>query len=410
MIPVFFGVYLFLLQGNNKQPKKNMIRFSLVFDRKKEIKTRKKGLVQIECYQNGLRKYKTTKLYLAENEWNFKRNEPRDSTHQIFVRKKLSDIENYQREVVREKGDITLSDLDQYQKKVENNTPQIPKHTFTDFCHEELKKQSSVVKHISYQNDSITIKLLLKYKPTIEFEDLTYSFIDGFETFLVSQKNNPTTRNKRHIIVGKYILKALKNKHITYNPYTDFVKPKALCRETYLTPDERKRFEDLIFEPTEKVLKLVRDMYLFSSVTGLRWGDISRLKKENFLKTDKGISLDVVTQKTGDRLTLPLENISNGLAQKIIEDYWPKTDKAVVFHIAGGTVNRKLKVLAKLAKINKHITFHSSRHTAATNITQVLGIRMAQGILCHRDIRTTQRYTHISQTERDKAIENANWN
>ena len=54
-------------------------------------------------------------------------------------------------------------------------------------------------------------------------------------------------------------------------------------------------------------------------------------------------------------------------------------------------------------KINKKITVHSLRHSYATHlIEQGTDIRLVQEILGHKDIRTTQIYTHISSANISK--------
>jgi len=53
--------------------------------------------------------------------------------------------------------------------------------------------------------------------------------------------------------------------------------------------------------------------------------------------------------------------------------------------------------------INKRITVHSLRHSYATHlIEQGTDIRLVQEILGHKDIRTTQIYTHISSAQISK--------
>ena len=66
-----------------------------------------------------------------------------------------------------------------------------------------------------------------------------------------------------------------------------------------------------------------------------------------------------------------------------------------------------LKRIAKLCKIEKHISWHTARHTFATEICLQNGvpIETISRMLGHTDVKTTQIYAKISNTviQRDMA-------
>ena len=53
-------------------------KYTLVFDRKKEILKKGKGLVQIQVYLDGGRRFFSTKHYLTAKEWDIKNNSTKD--------------------------------------------------------------------------------------------------------------------------------------------------------------------------------------------------------------------------------------------------------------------------------------------------------------------------------------------
>lgn len=76
-------------------------------------------------------------------------------------------------------------------------------------------------------------------------------------------------------------------------------------------------------------------------------------------------------------------------------------------HIHETLIQRAIREAARLAKIDKHVTPHTLRHSFATHLlqnnydTQHLriwaGVRTIQELLGHKDVKTTMIYTHVLQ-------------
>ena len=72
-------------------------------------------------------------------------------------------------------------------------------------------------------------------------------------------------------------------------------------------------------------------------------------------------------------------------------------DKKRIFQgLTNQYVNRSLKEIAKLAGIDKPVTFHTARHTNATYLLyQGVNVTTVQKILGHKKLQTTQIYSKV---------------
>jgi integron integrase len=74
----------------------------------------------------------------------------------------------------------------------------------------------------------------------------------------------------------------------------------------------------------------------------------------------------------------------------------PRTGIQRRHHLHPSTLQKAVRKAAKLARIPKHITCHSLRHSFATHLLENgYDIRTVQDLLGHKDVRTTMIYTHV---------------
>ena len=140
---------------------------------------------------------------------------------------------------------------------------------------------------------------------------------------------------------------------------------------------------------------IVKKAFLFSCFTGLRYSDMKTLKWSEIHKAADGKTLYIEHQqvKTKNKVTIPLSN--EALKWMPLKS----KDDDRVFHqlrITSTTVEVVLGEWMQEAGIKKHITYHCSRHTAATLLlTLGADLYTVSKILGHRSIRMTEVYAKI---------------
>ncbi len=254
-------------------------------------------------------------------------------------------------------------------------------------------RQSTRVCHLS------TLKHLKSFAPELRFKDLTYQFLVDFENYLISISQHRNTIAKHMKQLKRYINLAVGQGliDIRYHPFTNYKIQTEETVKAYLAPEELESIEQLPLHSCHG-LSRCRDIFLFSCYTGLRFSDIVRLRKANFQKIDNIWWLVFSTQKTEIIVRLPLSLLSQGKALPIFRKY--RHNKCgTLFALSensNSNVNKLLKVLARMARIDKRISFHTARHTFATLLLyRGAQITTVQRLLGHKSIRTTEIYSAI---------------
>ena len=238
---------------------------------------------------------------------------------------------------------------------------------------------------------------LTKYRgEKILLSDPDDRYTKGFVLYLstaISRTSGTTLKtSSQHNIytsLKTIVHQAIKDNLLTTDP-TKSIDPlrMVLPHKEFLTEEELKR---LIRTPCSK--EIVKRSFLFCCFTGLRISDVRELTWKKVTFVEQGAHINYRQKKTKIENYVPLsENAISVLPPK--DD---KSDSDLVFTLSPETTIRKtLKEWMTNAKINKHITFHSSRHTCATLLLNSgVDIYTVKEILGHTDIGTTMKYTKV---------------
>ncbi|MCU0326581.1 MAG: site-specific integrase [Spirosomaceae bacterium] len=395
------------------------IELRVIYNRKKQLNKKGEGLVQIEAYQNGLRKYFSTGVKVTPAQWKPKPNKDiyvSDSHLNLLIVNKKAHLRKYRDTFVAIHGSMKLSDFDGF-KDVDSGSRNKVQLTFFDFYEEQLKVEKSNVKFITWSQQRRNLLLMREcFADGLTFEQLTYSAIEKYDQFLKKRKGRGGKMKlnsvaKRHRQTLKFVKIAIKKGYLreSQNPYLTFERKTETVNKEYLTKEERQRVEQMVFEPHEKLIEMARDMFLFSCYTGLRYSDIHGLTDSNFTENEKGLRLSFVAQKTQKALNLPLYSLFDGKPQVIAQKYIGNGAKRLFYGMTNPKANKLIKEIAERVEINKKLTFHDSRDTFGTHAVRKLPITAVQNLMQHSDIRTTKGYLHLSDVERDELLENIKW-
>ena len=157
----------------------------------------------------------------------------------------------------------------------------------------------------------------------------------------------------------------------------------------------------LMTTPVEKPqLQFVRDMFIFSTFTGLAYADLKKLSLNDITQAEDGTWwIHIHRQKTDTLSSVRLLDIP----LQIIEKYRSQRTGDKVFNIYGrGYFILLTRELGKVYGFD--LTYHQARHNFGTHITLSLGvpIETVSRMMGHTSISTTQIYAQVTDTKVDE--------
>ena len=238
----------------------------------------------------------------------------------------------------------------------------------------------------------------------ISLKELTPAFITDFEAFLRTDKHLCENSLSVYMLpLRTMVFRAIDNGWLTRDPFHDYKVPKVETTRGFLTKEEIHLLMNA--ELKRKTMQLIRDLYLFCCFTGLSFADLKNLKEEHiqtFFDDSEWIMID--RQKTGVRSTIKLLDYP----KSIMEKYRGLCADGRIFPVPCYSDCRGILLrVAKRCGITKHLTWHMSRHTMATEIclTNGVPIETVSSILGHKDIKTTQIYAKITKEKLNKDMD-----
>jgi site-specific recombinase XerD len=285
---------------------------------------------------------------------------------------------------------------------------------FLDYCEIEKGLSDNTQKNYSRYLKKFVDWLIAIKKEDLKPHDLTPEDIWNYRLFLARYKDKNTkplaklTQNY-YLIALRSLLSFFTDKDIISLPADKIQLPKDAKKEhtvKFLTLDQ---VEKLLLAPNVLTPAGLRDRAILESLfsTGLRIAELVALNREQFksLSDKKDLELGVIGKGKHPR-TVYFSERALDWVKKYLKTR-TDDDKALFIHYRAITasegrltprsIERLVKKYATLGNIPFFTTPHTLRHSYATDLLgQGVDLRTIQEFLGHKNIATTQIYTHVT--------------
>ena len=379
---------------------------------KVEIKERKltagNRSLYLEYYEKGFRKKENLHLYLV----------PDDAPN---ARKINGQTYNKAREIQAQRI-LNPPSFDSKKKKPEENG-QAKTMTWLQWCDDYIQSAidgehcKKMIQHKGVVRKRIAAYLKRIRKPDILLKDVGRDMISGLFKYMRDDYRNPGQIKADGgkladftLVLFEETVKAIFNKAvrdglIPFNPIQDLAKEERFHvpdkHREYLTTDELKRF--LAVETQTQAEQTVQKAFGFSCMTGLRLGDMQRLRWSDIKTVGEVQAVSIIQHKTKRLVTVPL----NDLALSLLPPRPANGEDSIIFPLVKkpDNVAKYVRRIKEKAGIEKDFTYHSSRHSAATlAITAGAELYSVSKILGHGSIVSTQVYASVNMEKKAEAV------
>lgn len=365
---------------------------SVVFDEKKVASKTKTGLVQVRIYHNHKRKFISTNVKVFADQWTEK-SFVKGRADAILLNEQINDTLNKVRECsnecVRQSGDFFFEKFSELYE-IETHVTM----SFIDFMFDRMYKRN--IRKSTLGQHEVVYNKLRRFALIQTFKDITLPNVMKFESWMKESGNRQTSINSHMRILRTYISEAYKLGYIEKDPTINvhFDRGKARTRK-YLTPEELKKVASV---ELHGVHERARDVFMFMCYTSLSYSDAQKFDfhRDCFLKDGKYMLRDT-RLKTGEEYFIVL--IPQAMA--ILEKYDYSLPK-----YSNGRINDLLNGVSIMAGLNKELTCHVARHTAAClALNNGVRIEVVSKMLGHSNINTTQIYAKMLTKEVEDAYD-----
>lgn len=366
------------------------IRF--VFDRKHQATKTKTGLVQIEVTSERKRKWISTGVKLYADQWD-ERRMVINSPDILPLNKKLTEqrqrIQDWVFDLQKRNEEFEFDKLDRFL------AVRLVSDNFIEYVERRVEERTDI-REATRKSQRKLVNSLKAFKRITYFTDLTKKNIVAYDAWLHEKDYMQTTIHSYHKYMKVYINDAIRAEIIDSNPYEGIKIDRGRSKgRKYLTDDEVKAIANA--EITTEGLDRVRDLFLFQCYTGFAYAELTNFDFTKVIERNGRYVVHDTRQKTDE----PFYIVLLSPAVEILKKYDFKLPL-----LTNQQYNLQLKVVASFAKLNKTITSHMGRHTFAVfALNHGAKIENLAKMMGHTDIKTTQIYAQVLNSEVDKEFD-----
>lgn len=270
----------------------------------------------------------------------------------------------------------------------------------------------------SKNNHRITKNVLVdfcksKYRKELTIDKISYDFLLRFVKYLREDREIPNQQNTvaKRLKLLKTVLRFSnrRGKYKLEDPFAEYPIENGKHREIALSDKEYNDLKKAKLPVSAcNSMKLARHIFIFCAETGLRFSDAMDLSWKH---VDENItSFEKLQVKTNQSVFVPVSNQAKAIMivyrrkyQDVENHVFPRIDIQVM--------NRYLKELAKIARIEKNLTTHVARHTFGTHLgaSGKASAFMICELMGHKDVGMSQRYINLSKDDLKKTMASI-WN
>ncbi|MFH1582658.1 MAG: tyrosine-type recombinase/integrase [bacterium] len=298
-----------------------------------------------------------------------------------------------------------------------SSTPVI-KHIpdFLDYCEVEKGLSSKTQENYQRYLQKFILWLNKTNKANTLPHELDAEAIWAYRLYLSrfqSNKGNPLKKvtQNYYLIALRALLGYFTAKDIVSLPADKIKLPKDSKNETSIKFLSLEQVEKLLLAPNIETREGLRDRAILESLfsTGLRIAELVALNREQFIniKDKKDLEIGIIGKGAHPRTVYfserSLEWIKkylsnrNNKSKALFIHYKSRKDADADNRLTSRSIERIVKKYAVLAGIPVFTTPHTLRHSYATDLmNQGVDLRTIQEFLGHRNIVTTQVYTHVT--------------